>query len=148
MIIKVLVKFDFKYHFIAIATKEKSQSFKIEKSLSAKEAWDENRKVIYDEETNIVTKFAFATRVGHYPNNPYKVNQDAFILAPNILNMQSMHYFGVCDGHGQNGKDVSSMIKQKLPSYLEQNLYSSKLDINTSLENSFMNTHSALVQNK
>jgi hypothetical protein len=45
--------------------------------------------------TNIVTKFAFATRVGYAANNPGKVNQDAFILAPNILNMQSMHYFGV-----------------------------------------------------
>ncbi len=36
------------------------------------------------EDTNIVTKFAFATRVGYIPNNPYKVNQDAYILSPNI----------------------------------------------------------------
>lgn len=49
----------------------------------------------YDIERNVVTKFAFATRVGYMPNNPKKVNQDAFILAPNILNLKSMHYFGV-----------------------------------------------------
>lgn len=29
---------------------------------------------------NVVTKFAFATRVGYIPNNPYKTNQDSFIL--------------------------------------------------------------------
>jgi len=34
---------------------------------------------------NVVTKFAFATRVGYIPNNPYKQNQDSFILAPNLL---------------------------------------------------------------
>ncbi len=34
---------------------------------------------------NVVTKFAFATRAGYVPNNPYKTNQDAFILAPNIM---------------------------------------------------------------
>lgn len=33
---------------------------------------------------NVVTKYAFATRVGYVPNNPAKVNQDSFILCPNI----------------------------------------------------------------
>lgn len=37
-----------------------------------------------NEDVNIVTKFAFATRVGYIPNNPYKVNQDAYILSPNL----------------------------------------------------------------
>lgn len=95
-----------------------------------------------------MTKFAFATRVGHYPNNPYKVNQDAFILAPNILNLSSMHYFGVCDGHGQNGKDVSTLIKSNLPAYIEENLYKSKLDVKTSLSNSFQECNETLMQNK
>ena len=75
---------------------------------------------MYNHDVNIVTKFAFATRVGHSSSNPYKVNQDAFILAPSLLNMPSMHYFGVCDGHGQNGKDVSMLIKQKLPEMVEE----------------------------
>ena len=33
---------------------------------------------------NVVKKFAFATRVGFEPGNSEKVNQDAFILAPNV----------------------------------------------------------------
>jgi len=98
--------------------------------------------------TNIVTKFAFATRVGYAANNPGKVNQDAFILAPNILNMQSMHYFGVWDGHGQNGKDVSVLIKQKLPALLEQHLFNSQLDIKKSLIQSFLDCNDILMTNK
>lgn len=113
--------------------RKKSPAFSIFKSVSAVEACDDNRDVLYDEETNIVTKFAFATRVGHAPNNPYKVNQDSFILAPNILNMQSMHYFGVCDGHGQNGKEVSTFIKQKLPAILEEHLYNTKVNVREAL---------------
>jgi len=42
-------------------------------------------KAIFGEAKNIVTKFAFATRMGFIPNNPFKQNQDSFILAPNIL---------------------------------------------------------------
>ena len=48
-----------------------------------------------NEDKNIVTKFAFATRVGYIPNNPYKVNQDAYILNPNICKLPAFHYFGV-----------------------------------------------------
>ena len=33
---------------------------------------------------NVITKFAFATTVGYMPGNPYKQNQDSFILAPNM----------------------------------------------------------------
>lgn len=33
---------------------------------------------------NVVKKFAFATRVGFEPGNADKVNEDAFILAPNV----------------------------------------------------------------
>jgi len=36
-------------------------------------------------ENNVVTKFAFATWVGFIPNNPMKVNQDSFILHPNVV---------------------------------------------------------------
>ena len=42
-------------------------------------------KQFFGDVKNIVTKFAFATRMGYIPNNPYKTNQDAFILAPNLL---------------------------------------------------------------
>jgi hypothetical protein len=66
-------------------------------------------------EINVITKYAFATRQGYIPNNPGKVNQDSFILSPNFSNCSFRHYFGVCDGHGQNGKEASHFIKLRLP---------------------------------
>lgn len=80
---------------------------------------NDNKQYGINEDVNIVTKFAFATRVGYIPNNPYKVNQDSYLLAPNIMKLPAFHYFGVCDGHGQNGKEVSEYVKQRLPVLIE-----------------------------
>jgi len=125
----------------------KTPVFKIFKSVSAVEACEEGKDILYNEKLNIVTKFAFATRVGHSPSNPNKVSQDSFILAPNILSIQSMHYFGVCDGHGENGKDVSSFVKQQLPAYLEEYLYSTKVNAKESLCKSFLDCNKELMNN-
>ena len=69
---------------------------------------------------NVVTKYAFATRVGYIPNNPEKVNQDSFILHPNINKSPYCHLFGVCDGHGGNGREASNFIKQRLVQLIEE----------------------------
>lgn len=65
---------------------------------------------------NVVTKYAFATRVGYIPMNPNKVNQDTYILGPCIEGPEnnSKHMFGVNDGHGQFGHHVSGFIKEAL----------------------------------
>lgn len=96
-----------------------------------------------NEDVNVVTKFAFATRVGYIPNNPYKVNQDAYILSPNIMKMPAFHYFGVCDGHGQNGKEVSGYVKQRLPVLLE-NFVKSTGDDKKALSEAFVTVNSEL----
>ena len=61
---------------------------------------------------NCVTKFAFATKTGYSPNNPYKVNQDSFLALPHLGEYRRTHLFSVCDGHGQFGKEVSDFIKR------------------------------------
>ena len=68
---------------------------------------------------NVVTKYAFATRVGFVPNNPHKVNQDSFVLSPNFNKSPYCHIFGVCDGHGMAGREASDFIKQRLPMIVE-----------------------------
>jgi hypothetical protein len=73
-------------------------------------------------ERNVITKYAFATRVGFIPNNPNKVNQDSFILSPNLNGCNFRHYFGVCDGHGQNGKEASHFIKLRLPQLIGKSI--------------------------
>lgn len=67
------------------------------------------------ERFNCITKFAYATSVGHQPGNPNKQNQDSYILVPNMLNQLGLHFFSVCDGHGVNGHHVSQYLKEKLP---------------------------------
>lgn len=70
---------------------------------------------ITSERFNCITKFAFATSVGHQPGNPNKPNQDAYVLVPNMLGQLGLHFFSVCDGHGINGHHVSAYIKENLP---------------------------------
>lgn len=67
------------------------------------------------ERFNCITKFAYATSVGHQPGNPHKQNQDSYILVPNMLNQLGLHFFSVCDGHGMHGHHVSQYLKEKLP---------------------------------
>ena len=65
--------------------------------------------------TNIITKFSFATKGGISSHNPFKVNQDAYITSPHIMGLRHCHFFSVCDGHGSNGREVSSLLKHRLP---------------------------------
>ena len=78
-------------------------------------------KSTHKEGKNCVRKFAFATRVGFHPHNPNKVNQDQYILAPNVSGYPSLHVFGICDGHGQFGREVSNFVKITLPAVVEKN---------------------------
>ena len=56
------------------------------------------------------------------PTNPHKVNQDAYITSPHMCGLRYCHFFSVCDGHGQNGREVSSQLKLRLPVLLENEL--------------------------
>ena len=71
---------------------------------------------------NIITKFSFATKGGISAHNPYKVNQDAYITNPHIMGLKHCHFFSVCDGHGSNGREVSSFLKHRLPIFIEAQL--------------------------
>lgn len=47
-----------------------------------------------------------------------KTNQDAYITVTRIFSHLHVHFFAVCDGHGQNGSLVSTFIKSELPTHL------------------------------
>ncbi len=49
---------------------------------------------------NVVTRFSYSTKAGVVPHNPYKVNQDQYIVTPKMLGRKYLHLFGICDGHG------------------------------------------------
>lgn len=69
-----------------------------------------------------MTKFSFATKAGIAAHNPYKVNQDAYLTNPHMLNLRHSHFFAVCDGHGHNGQEVSGLLKHRLPFHIEKHL--------------------------
>lgn len=95
----------------AIVTKPSSQTKKRRKS-QPKQASIQNH----------VTKFSYATKGGISAKNPNKKNQDAFIIEPLFDGHRDVHLFGVCDGHGVNGREVSALIKVTLPLAMKKNL--------------------------
>lgn len=66
-------------------------------------------------------RFSYRTKKGHVPSNPTKVNQDSFVINPNIQNKTFQHFFAVCDGHGPLGHHVSGFIKNTLPNVIIAN---------------------------
>jgi len=60
-------------------------------------------------------RFSYRTKKGYIPTNSGKVNQDNFIINPNINSRTWQHFFAVCDGHGPLGHHVSSFLKTALP---------------------------------
>ena len=60
------------------------------------------------------------------PQNPKKQNQDAYITHPHFLGLRHCHFFSVCDGHGLYGREVSSLLKHRLP-FLVENYLKEKL---------------------
>lgn len=70
----------------------------------------------------MVTKFSFATKGGIAAHNPYKTNQDSYITSPHIMGLKHCHFFSVCDGHGQNGREVSGLLKHRLPFHVENQM--------------------------
>lgn len=71
---------------------------------------------------NCVSKFAFATKTGFSPSNPYKTNQDSFLAMPHLGEYRRTHFFSVCDGHGVFGKEVSDYVKTQLGQKVEQEI--------------------------
>ena len=62
-------------------------------------------------------------------------NQDSFFCYNNYFLIKNVTLFGVCDGHGKYGKDVSYYLSILFPSYLyyillDDNLIERKIDIN------------------
>lgn len=66
-------------------------------------------------EKHFSIKSASHTKIGHNPDNPTKPNQDSNFVIENFLNLPHCHLFGVCDGHGQFGKEISEFIKDRFP---------------------------------
>lgn len=72
------------------------------------------------QELAVVMKYAHYTQTGFIPGNTAKVNQDSYFEHVNFANYPDLYLFGVADGHGFYGGEVSGFVKQRLPVLLSQ----------------------------
>ena len=63
-----------------------------------------------------ITKFHTITQTGYIPDCPQKENQDSYC---EILNAD-LSLFGVFDGHGVNGGQISGYLKTRIPALLSK----------------------------
>jgi len=62
-------------------------------------------------------------------------NQDSFILAPNVKSRPALHIFGVCDGHGNSGREASNFVKFALPIAIEEGMEDQEPDTDEKVTN-------------
>ena len=63
-----------------------------------------------------MNKIIIISKPGIESDNKLKINQDNYF---NYDLKNGFIFLGVCDGHGENGKQVSEFIKNNLPKELE-----------------------------
>ena len=63
---------------------------------------------------NRVFSYSASTKIGSIPGKPNKVNQDSYITLINPMSIDNSYFFGIMDGHGFYGREVSSQIKNRL----------------------------------
>lgn len=78
--------------------------------------------VIPKEPKNVIRKLGFKTKIGSIAGVPKAFNQDAFIIHTGLLSTRSDHFFAVCDGHGSEGHQVSSLIQSSAVQIIEKKL--------------------------
>lgn len=66
----------------------------------------------------VISSFGLKTMTGYMPGNPAKVNQDSYITIQSLTEDSSL--FAVADGHGLNGREVSSYVKERFPALLRK----------------------------
>ena len=75
---------------------------------------------------HLFSTYATRTKTGLVPFNPNKVNQDRAIVVPQVAHSdkhggRGAALFGVFDGHGMLGHDVSSYLLRKMPQWFSKN---------------------------
>ena len=65
--------------------------------------------------------YAYVSQRGHYPDQPFKANQDAVLVKTDLIGGGGDHHlFAVFDGHGECGAETAFFCKSKLPQILAE----------------------------
>mmetsp|Transcript_14594 Transcript_14594/g.29370 ORF Transcript_14594/g.29370 Transcript_14594/m.29370 type:complete len:398 (+) Transcript_14594:278-1471(+) len=91
----------------------------------------------------IVESYAAKSKVGLVPMNPNKVNQDSHFELEAFAGDPSQYFFCVMDGHGLQGKEVSDMIRRRLPANVQADPQL-RTDPKTALTRGYLKTNTEL----
>ena len=95
-------------------------------------------------------EYACVALRGYYPDDPEKENQDAHIEVPGFVSEQpkgvptepevKQAFFGVFDGHGSAGHDISGFTRDNLPAQLQQAIREHGNDFSSACRSAFLLT--------
>jgi len=71
-------------------------------------------------------RYAYMSQRGYYPDDLRKPNQDAFSIEKNFCGESSDAFFGVYDGHGQDGTECAQFARELLPSTISRLILQAK----------------------
>lgn len=71
-----------------------------------------------------VSKHTYRSRTGSVRGTTKRFNQDAHFIHENYANIRNLYIFGVLDGHGTYGHNVSHLLKESIPSFIQNELIS------------------------
>ena len=93
------------------------KDFKLIKKIKENNIDKRNKNI---KQTDKMNKIGIISKAGMEDNNKKKkINQDSFFIQDI---KDGFKFIGICDGHGQNGKQVSEFIKNNMPKELENEL--------------------------
>ena len=93
-------------------------------------------KFIPQHDHNIVTSFSCVSKAGKQ-NGTHKTNQDCYILSRSLNEVKFQNLFAVCDGHGDNGRQISNVIREKFLKQFQQGLLKEFNKLNIQTDNNF-----------
>lgn len=74
--------------------------------------------------SNYISRCASKTTIGTVMGKKKKHNQDSWLIEHRVQGVKGQYLFAVCDGHGEKGHKVSSLIKKSLLSHIDSALNS------------------------
>ena len=83
-------------------------------------SYEKNIQIKIKEKQNIIKKIKIGscTKPGCSGPGIVKTNQDNYFIKFNFLNNENYYFLGICDGHGEDGHQVSKLVSKNLPSYI------------------------------
>ena len=95
----------------------------IEEDNNNEEKYQKDPNISYNEfdSTGILKNYGGLSRQGVDSNGNQKINQDSLVSLTNINNIKDFNIFGVLDGHGPEGHQVSSYASEFIPNQITEN---------------------------